>query len=485
MLHGILSALGGSEDVTYQRDEQGNLVATRGKIGPGMQAKRIIAGALTGAAAGYSVQPGPGAVGRAAGASFQAGANIPKAQDAARRQQADTDFDAKQKATLQKAQVAKLTQDVSTSAFDLSRKQVGGAFEDSERESSFVKSIAAGGQGSVDLGVAKNLDEVIDMHRDMPSLLEQQSHGNVIGIPHVNGKGQVDGMHYALVTPEWKSAKLDKDEVFYRLTPGEKGGKPSVEKETVKAGTQSNGEFWTNRMAGEKQILDWYKNQSTIEGENSRAAGAQAGENARAAAHEAGEDRRATANNATKETVAGTKVNRQDVREHDKAYVQPAETTEKSYQMMQHAYDEYQTAKKAGKELPTGAQSMLALSTHLATTFGNVKGARVTKDMIHEHLGARGISDSAQVAVQRLFNGDQLSSGQWDAFHDLIRESRRISWETAVKQAKRKNVPVDFLPDDLKDLAGQGGSGGSGGGQQTQPQGGGGFFEAHGGKALQ
>ena len=60
--------------------------------------------------------------------------------------------------------------------------------------------------------------------------------------------------------------------------------------------------------------------------------------------------------------------------------------------MMQHAYDEYQQARAQEQELPTGAQSMLALSSHLATTFGNVKGSGITKDMIAEHLGARSVS---------------------------------------------------------------------------------------------
>ena len=155
---------------------------------------------------------------------------------------------------------------------------------------------------------------------------------------------------------------------------------------------------------------------------------------------------------------------RQDVTAHDKAYVQPAEQVEKSYQMMNHAYQEYRQAKAQGKELPAGAQSMLALSTHLSTTFGNVKGSRVTKDMIHEHLGARSISDSALVAVQRLTNGDVLSPDQWDAFHDLIAQSRKLSWNTAVKEAKRKDIPVDFLPKDLNGLTGDEDAAPTGGG---------------------
>jgi len=140
---------------------------------------------------------------------------------------------------------------------------------------------------------------------------------------------------------------------------------------------------------------------------------------------------------------------RKDIDALDKAYVQPANAVEKSYDMMDHAYQEYEDARAKGKDLPTGAQSMVALSTHLSTTFGNVKGSRITKDMIQEHLGARGVSDKALVAFQKLSNGDVLSPDQWEAFHSLISESRTLSWQTAVKEAERKHVSINFLPDDL------------------------------------
>lgn len=139
----------------------------------------------------------------------------------------------------------------------------------------------------------------------------------------------------------------------------------------------------------------------------------------------------------------------------DKDYVKPARDTEKSYQMFMDAYNNRNNAK-------TGAESMLALSTHLATTFGNVKGSRVTKDMIQEHLGARGVSDSALVAVQKLTNGDVLSPDQWDAFKDLISNSRRLSWQNATDEAKRKQLPINFLPQDLQGQA-TGGTGTAGG----------------------
>jgi hypothetical protein len=145
-------------------------------------------------------------------------------------------------------------------------------------------------------------------------------------------------------------------------------------------------------------------------------------------------------------TMAGRE---KEVAAFNKACVDPANAVEKSYQMMDQAYREYQAARAQGRDLPTGAQSMLALSQHLATTFGNVKGSRITKDMIQEHLGARSIPDSALVAIQRLTNGDVLSPDQWTAFHNLIGESRRLSWQGAKREAERRNLPVNFLPPDV------------------------------------
>jgi len=134
----------------------------------------------------------------------------------------------------------------------------------------------------------------------------------------------------------------------------------------------------------------------------------------------------------------------------DRTYVQPANGVEKSWKMMDTAYQEYQAAKAQGKELPTGAQSMLALSTHLSNTFGGVKGARVTKDMIAEHLHARSVSDDALVAVQRLTNGDVLSPAQWEAFHGLIKNSRDISWQIAAKESSRRHVDISqSIPSDV------------------------------------
>jgi hypothetical protein len=100
--------------------------------------------------------------------------------------------------------------------------------------------------------------------------------------------------------------------------------------------------------------------------------------------------------------------------------VTPAMQAERTYRLASNVYNEYKALRKQGKDFPTGAQSVQMLSYHMANTFGNVKGARITKDLIEKHMGARSVSDSALVAVQKLTNGEQLSPSQWDAYFSMV-----------------------------------------------------------------
>src|SRR5208282_1839565 len=124
-------------------------------------------------------------------------------------------------------------------------------------------------------------------------------------------------------------------------------------------------------------------------------------------------------------------------------YEKPAEDVERSAQMINYAYDEYKAAAAKGESLPTGAQSMVALSSHVQSTFGTVKGSRVTKDMIEHHFHARGVSDDVRVAFQKLNDGDPLSPAQWEAFHDLVNQSRKEQWTIAAKESSRFKLPKD------------------------------------------
>jgi hypothetical protein len=257
--HGIMGALGGTQDTSYQRDPQtGKMVVTQTPSGPGTQWKRMIAGVVQGTAAGLSVPPGPGQLSRAAGAGITAGSQGAEQQQQQGRDRADQDYNVQQQALVRKAQTQALTYQSAVSAFQLSRMQVDAKVQDSDRENAFVKLINNGGNGSQDLGVAQNFDNVLQMHKDMPNLMKENAQGNIVTVPHINSDGKFDGTRFALVTPQWKDAKIDTDQGFFTLKPPTKiGDEPEIVKQTVKAGTMTNGDYINRQTAAGNEILKW------------------------------------------------------------------------------------------------------------------------------------------------------------------------------------------------------------------------------------
>lgn len=449
MYHGILSALGGANDVSVSRGADGSLQISKAASGPGSQWKRIISGALTGAgAAAANARPGPGGLTRAAGAGVQAGAQAQQDTQDNQVKQANQDFDTQQKAMVQKAQQALITQQTTANAFELSRRKVDAAYTDAKDSKDFMDMVRD--NGGTDLGTAANLDDLVKMHGNDPNLVKKNAQGLIASMPQVEN-GKVVGVHFAEIPQNWDNQRTTQDVKIPVLQPG-KDGKLEKSYQVAPAGTLTNAKavaYLTNQ-GKEMTAADLADSEEKYRQQTGRASAAKD----YADANEANVNAKlAPKKEQFQEDQLEGKATTKAVAQHNKDYVVPAENTENSFRMADRAYSDYETAKKQGKELPTGAQSMLMLSQHLATTFGNVKGSRVTKDMIQEHLGARSITDSGQVAIQRLTNGDQLSPGQWTAFHDLVSQARTQKWETAVKEAKRADVPIDFLPPDLSGLA--------------------------------
>ena len=130
-------------------------------------------------------------------------------------------------------------------------------------------------------------------------------------------------------------------------------------------------------------------------------------------------------------------------------YIKPATDLEQQYQKAQAAVDAYNHDPK------TGAAGMVLLASHLGTTLGSVKGATTGEHMVSEHQNAIGLADRAQRYLDYVATGQPLSADQVKDFNHLITETRNISWNVAAKEAARrqgegKNVPVDFVPQDVK-----------------------------------
>jgi hypothetical protein len=98
------------------------------------------------------------------------------------------------------------------------------------------------------------------------------------------------------------------------------------------------------------------------------------------------------------------------------------------------------------------------LSYHMANTFGAVKGARITKDMIQQHMGARSVSDAALVAIQNLTSGGKLSPKQWDAYFSMVGQNRDETWRGVLDDANSLGRPNDYIayPQDLRQSWGLG-----------------------------
>ena len=126
--------------------------------------------------------------------------------------------------------------------------------------------------------------------------------------------------------------------------------------------------------------------------------------------------------------------------EFNKNYEKPAEDIGQGLQKFEAAYKDYKNG------APTGAPSMVALSTHLATTFGSVKGARMNRDMIEEHRDAIGWMDRIERYGQQAASGQQLSPDQWKDFGNLIKNTSNIAWQVAAKEAQRSKLSDDQFP---------------------------------------
>ena len=255
--HGVLDALGGSNDVTLSRDpDTGKMVATAVKSGPGQQWKRIIAGALGGFSAAAQTKPGPGYTLRAAGAGVQAGAEQAQQRQQQQRQNANEDFDAELKAKTSQAQNALLTHQIAQSTFELGRAQVEAGVQDLDRENTFAQVISQGGAGSQDLGVFPDFAAVMKSFKDNPELHDHQAGGRLIAIPHIDADGKVDGVHAALVSPDWLNSKIAQD-LPITVRDYEKG--KLVEKQfTIPAGSLTGDQYSKLVMSQSKDALDEY-----------------------------------------------------------------------------------------------------------------------------------------------------------------------------------------------------------------------------------
>jgi hypothetical protein len=462
--HGVLNALGGSNDVSLARDPTtGKMVATAVKSGPGQQWKRIISGALTGAAGGNAAAPGRGFAG-----GFGAVTQQRQAEADRQRQAANEDFDAQQKLATENANRSLIASQVARNQWEVSDGQNKASEEQIKSETELYNLVAQGGPGTKYVGHFPTFQDFVKVSQQWPDAHDHHATGNLVPIRTFGPDGKFDGLEAWLVTPDWQNSKNPEDYHFTTYgPPKEPGGKPTEIDNIVPANSMKNGDLQTLKIAQSAQLgKDWQEQQRIKE--EQRRTGIEAGRAATEASiapstiakNEADtllENAKATAEAQGGEVDWGPGGQKGFNSWHDKN-VTPALQAERTYRLASNVYNEYRQLRAQGKDFPTGAQSVQMLSYHMANTFGAVKGARITKDMIQQHMGARSISDSALTAVQKLTSGGKLSPAQWDAYFSMVGQNRDETWRSVLDDAQSLGRPNDYIayPQDLRQRWGLG-----------------------------
>lgn len=266
--HGILSALGGANDVQLARDADGKMQASVTSSQPGTQWKRIIAGALTGMAGASQVGTGPGGKTRALGAGINSGMQLAQQQQQQKEQQANQDYDEQQKTLVRKAQLQQMAVQTAASSFSLERAQHEAADFDAKHLNDHMQWIRD--NGGTDVGTFRNFAEVSAYAKNDPTLAADIAHGRVSVLPHLEN-GKVTGIDVARMPQDWGSSFNDKPLPIQRMVPGKDGGPPTWETETIPAGTIKNSDYnaavlattmQKTKMAADK-VEEQYKQEQT------------------------------------------------------------------------------------------------------------------------------------------------------------------------------------------------------------------------------
>lgn len=462
---GVLSdMLGGYThgNPTYSYDENGKMITTPGdKLSTGKMIMKGVGAALGGLGASANVR-GPGAAWRSLGAGFEGEQAKSIAMTERAKEQASTEFKARETAARDKASILHLQAETASLGWTMQRSQQEVDEKSLENNEIMKQLVAADPAHNQDLGHFNTWQEYL---KNVPKQQQDQmiadAHNGLIRTTYDTQGGKITGMHFYKINPDWGAQKNSDDvSIAYQTM---KDGKPVWDHFTVPTGSMRN------------DVLAKYLQQSTTDSlkeqqEQETRRHNKAEEAHQAEATQAGLESEAMKSGTAEPMIgAGGKVtgvqantlpadpfgakpdrtiNRNEYNKRDDQQLQFRQKTldpvEKSYQMFEKAYADHKRGTK------TGAEGMVALSTHLNTTFGSVKGARVTKDMIHEHLSARNITDDMLVAVNKLKNGDPLSNKQWDAFHQLISQSRAVSWQQAGDSARNAGIPRTFYPKPAK-----------------------------------
>lgn len=444
----ILQSLGGGPKKSYSVDpESGKLVVSTQPATRGELARHVIAGMLTGIAAGMQ-QTGPGAPGRAFGAAFGATSQYGSAEEAMKKAQAEKDFQNNQAAMLRKAQIDRYNFEELMALRQNTR-------QDQEAWDTHMKSQA---------DLIKQLD---DMGVERPPILVEgkdvnagETPGNDPDLMRAYTQGQLkapQGSHLTLMTTRNDDGQMihhvfsvsnnilnqevripDDIREFYKM-PDSANTLTLRQVLNLTSAMQDHRNNDINAQLKQEQIAEVKANIGKTQAETGEVE--ERTKQMREAEIAAGSDPFGAP---IGRTANGETMNRKELdaaqKTFNKAYIDPLNVLQKTTM-------EFQRINSNPNQ--TGAERVTALLNAVGISGDPLKGKgfRINNDIIQEHAGARNIWESGVQKLNTIAGtGGPITAKQISDYTAVAQGVVHDAYVTAAQEARRQGLPVDFLP---------------------------------------
>lgn len=443
----VLQLMGGGPQKTYGvNPDTGALEEGERMPGRGELAKHVMAGLLTGLAAGAQ-QRGPGAGLRAVGAGAEASMSLAEAQDQQKRVQAQKDYENQQAGQLRKFQIQRYNFE-ELMALRQANRQDQEAF-DTHMKSQMELTNWLDQQGAQRVPVLVDGKDVNlgDVPENDAPLMKAYTAGQIK--PAANSHLLLtttrtdDGkmVHHVFNAPnDMMNAQMpvaDDIRKFYSL-PDSSKQMPLRQQLNLTANMQKTRSNDINNQLKQEQV----KTQKTEQAKNQAEAGKTTAEtNLVNQELNAGNDPFGVPVGRTPEGQTLTPKDREArQKSFNKDYVQPLSVLQKTTM-------EFQRINSNPNQ--TGAEKVTALLNAVGISGDPLKGKgfRINNDIIGEHARARNVWEGAVQKLNTITgSGGPITSKQIADYTAVAQGVVHDAYVTAAQEARRQGLPVDFLP---------------------------------------
>jgi hypothetical protein len=410
---------------------------------------KIAGEALRGAAAGAAVAQGPGGAWRGAAAGIKAGDEQAQREQQAQQQQTQEARQAKQdqfNAVMQKHNLAAKEFELQRMGVKANQDDIKFAQEQNDREEKL---------GSADLGMVKDEADLADQMSKQQGFWKDVHRNEINAVPEYGSDGQRLGLHV------WKRIPGIGDQQTDPGTPiriWDAGNKKMTEQVPTVPLTHNQVDAYNHtadNLQRQSQIDDnaeAYKAQQTAtseaEEESHRATTRKSNAETKKIQGETAAQGQTAAGAAKPDAFGVTSAlpEKEYTKRYDafgKAYVQPL--TKSDQQLAQFSKIQSDIDKTGNM---TGAESVVGLFNAIGISASPLKGMgfRINSNTVEEHENARGLGQSLYQKLLSLKSGDVVTPQQLKDYASLATSARESQYISAIDEARRQNLPVDFLP---------------------------------------